>query len=509
MWLLDRDRRFALVLASVVVAVHLALAGRYGWFRDELYYVACGERLAWGYVDHPPVVALVARVARLIFGDSLVGLRTFAALAGGGAIVLSGEIARAWGGGRVAQTIAPLATAIAPYDLFVGQIYTMNAFEPLVWGAIALVVGRALRGDDPKPLVWLGPIVGIGILNKHSAAWPVAALAIALALSPSRRLLVRKQALLAAAIATLIVAPHLVWQLQNGFPTREFAHAALSGKNEPYGVLGLVGQQVQMLNPALAPLWMVGLVALLVSPALRRQRPMGVAYLLVAALVFATQAKAYYLVPAASWLFAAGAIVVERVTAARPRARIAAALYGGLAVAAGVALAPTVIPILTVPSYQRYARALGALGEAKTGEKNRPAALPQLYADMHGWPEMARVVESVVAGLSPEDCADTLILAENYGEASAIEHFGRGLPPVASGNTGWWLWGLPRPAPAVLVAVGNLDADVLEELFEDVKVMARIDHPLARASERDLPVYVCRRPRLPLAAAWPRMKHYR
>lgn len=323
------------------------------------------------------------------------------------------------------------------------------------------------------------------------------------------RLLAKKETVFAALIASAFAAPHVVWQVRNGFPTREFARAALSGKNEPYGVLGFIGQEMQLLHPLFAPLLLAGLVGLLVSPSLRRFRPLGVAYVLVAALIVVVKAKAYYLAPAAMWLFAAGGVVVERATAARPRARIAAAVYGALAVLAGLALAPMAMPILPVATFQPYARALGALGEQKTGEKNRPAALPQIFADMYGWPELAHVVEEVVLGLSAEECEGALIFAHNYGEASAIEHFGHALPKVASGNTGWWLFGLPRSSPSVVVAVGDVDRALLDELFEDVHEVARFDHPLVRANERDIPITVCRRPKVPFETAWPRLKLYR
>jgi len=500
------ERRVVPCIAVACVALHLAFSGRYGWFRDELYYVACGRRLALGYVDHPPFVPLVARIANLVFGDSLVGLRSFAATSAGITILLAGAVARSFGGGRVAQIVAALGVALAPYDLVVGHIYTMNAFEPVAWGGVALVVARSIHDDDPKRLVWLGPIVGLGVLNKHSASWPVLALALAIAMSPSRRLLARREAWIAAGIATLIVAPHIAWQVHHGFPTREFARAALAGKNEPYGPLGLVEQLLQLFHPLLAPLWISGLVGLLGWLKLRPYRPFGVAVLLLIVLVFTTQAKAYYLGPAWAWLFAAGGVVTEHAMLRRRLRRLVLG-YGALTVVGGLALLPAALPILDVASYQRYARTLGVLGEQRTGERMRPASLPQIFADMHGWPELARTVHDVVDGLSPSERADAVILTSNYGEASAIEHFGGNLP-VGSGDNGWWLWGPPRPAPSVIVWVDPRRED-LDLLFADAREVARADHPLARGDERDLPVYVCRQPKSTLAEAWPRLKHYR
>lgn len=500
------ERRIVPGIALAVVALHLAFAARYGWLRDELYYAACARRLALGYVDHPPGVALVARLANVLFGDSLVGLRSFAAVFAGTTILLASALARAFGGGPVAQIVAALGVALAPYDLVVGHVYTMNGIEPVVWNGIALVVALAIRTDDAKRLVWLGPIIGLGVLNKHSASWPVLALVLALATSPSRKLLVRRETWIATGIAALIVAPHIAWQVQNGFPTREFARAALAGKNEPYGVGGLLDQLLQFFHPLLAPLWIAGLVGFLGWRPLRPFRPFAVAVLLLLALVFGTQAKVYYLGPAWTWLFAAGGVVTEHAMRTPLRRRLILT-YGALTIAGGIALFPAAMPILDVPLYQRYARALGVLGEQRSGEKTKPASLPQIFADMHGWPELAATVRGVVDGLSSSERADAIIVASNYGRASAIEHFGAGVP-VGSGDNGWWLWGPPRPAPSVIVWVGG-DDDLLHELFNDVREVARADHPLALADERNLPIHVCRQPKISLAEAWPRFKHYR
>jgi hypothetical protein len=518
--LLDRDRRLVLALGGATFVFHLLFASQYGWFRDELYYVACGQRLDWGYVDHPPLVAFLARLARVLFGDSLMGLRSFAALAHAGTMVLTAEIARALSGGRLSQVIAAVAIMIAPYDLVVGHIYTMNAFEPLVWGGLALIVIRVLADakKNERHLIWLGPILGVGVLNKHSALWPAAAMVMGLLLvSPQRRLLIHKRTILAGVIALVIAAPHIAWQVAHGFPTREFARAALTGKNEPYTILDFVGQLIQLAHPLLAPVWMTGLIALLTTNRLRTFRPLGIAALLIAILIVVTGAKAYYLVPAFTWLFAAGAVTIERVAFATRRRRIAFGVYATLTIATGLVILPSAVPVLPVPLYQRYAAALGKFAEQKSGEKMRPAALPQLYADMHGWKEVAHATREVVmTSLTPEERADTVIVGQNYGEASAIEFFGGvDLPRVASGNNGWWLWGPPmtkeeKPSPSIIIWVGNTDKEEdLAPHFAEVIEAARIDHPLARADQRNVPVYICKNPMRPLTEMWPRLKHYR
>jgi hypothetical protein len=490
------ERRIVFTIAGVVLFIHLLFATRYGWFRDELYYVACGNRLDWGYVDHPPLVAVFAWLGH----GNLHVIRLFASLATCGTIVLAAALAQTFGGGRVAQTAAALATACAPYELAIGHIYTMNAFEPVFWGGIALLIAKSLKDGDSRRLIWLGPLVGVALLNKHSASWPVATFAASL-LVYRRELLWKKEVGIAAVIATLIFLPHVRWQIIHGFPTREFARSALNGKNEPYGPLGLFVQLALLSQPLAVPLWLAGWIGLFAFADLRPFRVVGLAVVLLVLLVGFTQAKAYYLGPAWPWLFAAGGVVAERLV----RKRIWLVAYASVHVIATLILMPAAIPILDVPHYQQYAATLGMLGKANVGEKMRPAALPQLYADMHGWKELAETTMTAFEALPAEDRQSAAIVTGNYGEASAIEFFGHGLPPIGSGNNGWWLWGPPLANPAVLILVGGVDDDAI---CQSTTELARADHPLARGDQRDVPIRKCV-PKSALAELWPSLKHYR
>jgi hypothetical protein len=500
-----RDRFWIAALAAVKLLLHLATNGRYGYFRDELYYLACGERLAFGYVDHPPLIAFVTKLARVTLGESIRSLRFVPALAGATVVALTSMLARELGGRRFAQMLAGLAVLIAPYFLVTGTILTMNGLEPVFWASCALLLVRAIRRESSKELFWLGPIVGLGLLNKHSMTWPVAALFLGLAVGKSRRILASKQVVLAALIASAIVAGHVVWQVQHHFPTREFMKNALSGKNEPYTLLGFFGEQLKLAHPLTAPIWIAGLLTSFTGRKARLTRPLGVAFCAIFVLIVATGAKAYYLGPAYPWLFAIGAVSLERWTKRAVRIALVS-----LMLVTGLALAPMAIPMLPIETYQRYAAAFGEVGKVKSGEKLRLGALPQTYADMFGWDTMTARVADVFATLDAPEKLSSAILTGNYGEASAIEFFGRryGLPRVISGDNGWYLWGPGSPNPQVVIAVGLSRRD-LGLAFEDVRQVAIIEHPLARPDETGLPVYVCRNPRAPLDAIWPQFKHYR
>jgi len=184
-----RDATPLLLLAAATLLLHLALSGRYGFWIDELYFIACGEHLDWGYVDHPPLIAFAAQGSRVLLGDSLFAIRFFPALAHAGLVLLTGWLARALGAGRFGQVLAALTVLGAPVYLAFGNLLTMNAFEPLLWTALASVIVFAVRREQPRWLIAGGAIVGFGLLNKHSMGFFAAALGAGLVLTPERRVL--------------------------------------------------------------------------------------------------------------------------------------------------------------------------------------------------------------------------------------------------------------------------------------------------------------------------------
>ena len=499
-----RARRAVLAIAAAKLAIHLVYSGGYGYFRDEFYYLACGERLAFGYVDHPPAIAVIAKVTRTVLGESPVALRLPAALAGAATIVIAASIARALGGRLFAQVLAATCVLVAPHYLGTDGVLSMNAFEPLTWGAVALLVVRTVEDDAPRRLLWLGPVVGVGLLDKHSMSWVVAAIVLGLLLTPQRRLLRHREVWIAAAIAALIAAPNVIWEARHGWPTLEFARNAQEHKNAILTPLAFLRSVFEGLHPFTAPVWIAGLYALTFGARLRRHRALGLAFFAILALLLFQRGKPGYLMPIFPWLFAAGGVALERVIAAGwARAAVTTTLIAG-----GCATAPFVLAVLPIDAYQRYASALGVPG-GSSEERHEAGPLPQHYADRFGWPELSAAVARAVETLSPDERAVAAIFANNYGEASSIEFFGRalGLPRVICGHNAWFTWGPGSPPPQIIVAVGP-DRQDLEAAFEDVRAGAEFDHPLSMPYERHLTIWVCRRPRAPLDQVWPQVKHY-
>lgn len=497
-------------LAAAKVALHLACAGVYGFFIDELYFLACGEHLAWGYVDFPPLTALQAWLTRHLFGDSPYSIRLFPSLAVGGLVLVTGTFARRLGGGRFAQGIAALAVAVAPIWLLAGSYLSMNSIEPLVVTGCALLVVRMIQSGDTRLWVAFGALSGIGLLNKHTMVAFGFALVAGLLLTPERRLLASRWLVAGGGVAFLIAAPNLLWEVRHGFPHRELlANIARNGRDVDVSILQFWGLELLFLGPLAAPLWLGGLAGLLALPSLRRYRALGLAWLVVIGLfLLLTHGShtSYYVTPAYPMLLAAGGVLTERLLSA-PRARWAKPAWSGLLAVAGVLLLPIALPSLPPELYLRYTKALGL---AQPRLENREAsAMPQLFADRFGWPEMVETVARVYGALPEEERKRTGIFANDYGQGGAIDFYGprHGLPKAIGGHLSYWTWGPRGYTGENLIVLGDR-REVLEGEFEEVTAVAEVGHPYAMRQEH-FTVFLCRRPRgWTLAGSWPRLKNW-
>ncbi len=570
---------FALAKLALQVAANLWQAHLgWGYFRDEFYYLACGRHLAWGYVDHGPLVALQARLAETLFGHSLAGLRLPAALAGAARIALTGLLAFALGGRRAAQSLAMLGVLIAPAYLAIDSFLSMNSFESLFWMSclLALITLQHRLGDSrplsqppssrpkaersaaeaerpphfanpltptgvPHPLqlfrhhwyvsslkstkhrpdrrtpltLWLlfGLSAGLGLLNKPSMTFFLVALGIALLLTRSgRTLLLRREALAGVALLILIALPNLLWQIHHHWPTLEFLHTGrVRGKNAILGPVAFLTAQIQTLSPVTIFLWLPGLVWLLRRPAWRW---IGLTFLLFFVSMFALHAKDYYVTPVYPVLFAAGGIVWEqrrwrpfgRLSAAAPEARadrlLAFPLYQATLLVTGILLLPMAIPVLSPQVWLRYASALHLRNIVSNAETARTGPFPQFFADRFGWQEYLDIVTGAYIALSPEDRARVLLFTNDYGEAGALDILGsyehRNLPPAASGQNNYWLWGTHGRDPDLVIAIVRDTPEALATRYDSVTIVGHMSHPFAMPHEhRNVYLLRHRRPATP------------
>jgi Dolichyl-phosphate-mannose-protein mannosyltransferase len=489
--------RIILAVAAIKVAIHLYTSAFYNFFRDELYFIACGRHLDWGYVDHSPLIGVYARIGDLledVFG--LRGFRLLATLAGAARIVLTGVITARLGAGRVAQALACTAVLLCPMYLAMDGILTMNAFEHLfVLGAVLILVELA-NGASERWWLAFGVVAGLGLLNKHSMVFFGFALIAALLVTPLRRSFARPWIYAGGAIAVLIFLPNVIWQWQHGFPTLELLrNVKETGKNVVLAPLPFLKQQAMMLNPLFAPLWIAGLFALLFA---RPYRFLAIAYLVLLALFIRMEAKDYYVAPIYPVLFAAGAVWV-----ARWRAAVLVAFV--LVIGGGAISAPLVLPFLPPERYLAYQRALGI--EPQRTEVSHTSELPQLFADQFGWEELVRTVARYYHSLPVDERKKTAIYCGNYGEAGAIDFYGPkyGLPRAISGHQNYFLWGPRDTTGESIILVGD---DPQAEMWESLRVVATHHHPYGMPFENG-PIHHGRGLELPIDEVWPETKEYR
>jgi 4-amino-4-deoxy-L-arabinose transferase-like glycosyltransferase len=491
-------------LAALATLIHLLFNRGYGYFRDELYYAACGQHLAWGYVDHAPLVAAVAHYTRALLGDSLPALRFVPALSAAAKVLLAGWMAREMGGWRRAQFFAALTTLIAPIYLTFDNFLSMNAFEPVFWMASAALVLRILNGGDRRLWLWFGFVAGLGILNKHSMLFFGSGLALGLLLA-ARREFANRWIWLGAGLAMLLFLPNFLWEMRTGWPTIALLHSVIGTKYTTVTPWAYIGQQMLLTLPLSAPIWIAGLWFLLADPRGRRYTPLGIAYLVVLTEMLVLHGKIYYLAPAYIMLLAAGSVWLEqrRWFAETPWAApaLAAVLILGAVIAA-----PLAMPILPVESLARYARFWDV--QAIRVENVPQDELPQLFGDMFGWPEQVAAVAKVYRALPATDRARATIAAYNYGEAGAIDYLGPayGLPTAISGHNQYGFWGPGDRSDEVVVAIGYRES-FLRQFFDEVELDSTISPPHALPEERNVGIFVCRQPKMSWAAAWPRWKY--
>lgn len=498
----SRDDRVLVPLALATVVIHLLCSHGYGYFRDELYAIACSKHLAWGYVDQPPFSEFVLAIIGHVFGYSLFALRLFPALCGGAVTFLAGVIANDLGGGRFAQALAATAYMVGGVYLAIANYYSMNCFDHLFWALGIYLLVRILNGGDTRLWVLLGLVAGLGLENKYSIGFFGLGLVAGLALTPARRHLLDPWLWVGGVLAGVIFLPHVLWEVRNHFPTAEFIHNVTFKKNLPMTPWAFFAECVLQVHPFTLPIWMAGLVYLFFSTQGKRFQALGWIYLAVLAILLSTHSKPYYFAPAFLTLLPAGSVALEAFFA-RHQWNWPKPVYLALLVLGGALTAPLVLPVLPVETFVRYQSWIGF--QARSGERDKESLkIPQMFADQFGWPEMAAQIAAIYNHLSPEDRADCVIGASNYGEAGAIDLFGKqyGLPNAISTHNNYWFWGPGSKPGKVLLVIGGSKKGY-EELYEDVQQVATFSNPYA--VESNAPIFLCREPKTTLQAFWP---HY-
>ncbi len=482
-------------IAAGALLLHLACLTDYGIFRDELYYVACGEHLAWGYVDHPPLVAVLARAVRALFGESLAALRVFPAVLFATTVLLTAALARRLGGGRFGQTLAALAFAVAPHFLGVSHFFSMNAPEVFLWTLGAILVVRAIAERAGWAWIAFGVVAGLGLLDKISMGVFGLGIALGLIATRAREALRTPWPWIAAVIAAAMFLPHVLWQVRHGWPTREFVENAQRYKIAELSPLEFLREVALLMHPLTLPIWLIGLWACFRGSSAKRV--LGCAFVVVFAVFLIQRSKAYYVTPAFPMVFAAGAVAIERWS---DRRRVVRGAITAVLAVTGLFLAPFALPLLSVERFVAYQDALGL--RPHPGERHEMGGLPQHFADMFGWEELARAVSAVYLALPESERASARVWAGNYGEAGAIDFFRSKypLPSVLCPHNNYWFWG-PGADGGTLIVIGGEREEHLDS-FETVELAGESDSRYAMPYERHLALWVCRGWTVSLNAVW-------
>ncbi|HEY2895710.1 MAG TPA: glycosyltransferase family 39 protein [Gemmatimonadaceae bacterium] len=500
-------------LSTFTFALHM-LVNRfspYGFQRDEFLYMAMGRHLRLWRMDFPPFIAMLSEAERFLFGDSMIAIRIAPALAAALLVLMAGLIARALGGRTFAQLFAAVAVVASPLFLRTGDLFQPVVLDQLWWtlALYALVkLGANAPSDDtlsraPRWWIVLGAACGLGLLTKFSLLFFGAALVVAIVISPQRRVILTPWPWLAAVIAFVIGSPSIVGQVALGYPVvsqmQTLQHSQLMHVSAWSFVAG------QFYLGAAAVLAFAGALYLVFAEQMRAYRAVGWACIGAFVLLLVLHGKSYYIGPIYPTLFAAGAVAFERWTqrAAFRAATLVRALAAVVLVAYGALGAPLELPVFSKETTATFASRSRISGATRTN-MGVALKLPQDYADMLGWPELAQAVAHVYDSLPPEKRAQVVLIGENYGEAGVLEYFGPrlGLPRVVSAAGSYWFFG-PGEKPGIVAVSLGVTKEDLEKFFGTVTPAGRVINTWGVPEESDVSIYVAENPRATLQAIWP------
>ncbi len=498
-----------LFFSTVKLLIHLytnAFAS-YGIFRDEFYYIACSNHLAAGYVDHPPLSIFILALSRAVFGESLFALRLLPSVMAALTVFITGLIVKEMNGGKTAVVIACSAMIAAPIILGMNTIFSMNSFDHLFWALAAYIILLILNNDKRKYWILLGVVFGISLLNKIGISWFILGFYAALLLTNKRKTFFTADPYLTGIIALLLFSPFIIWNYLNDFAHIEFIRNATLYKYAGLTWSSFVIDQFVLPNPINVFVWLPGLYFLFFSKDGKRFKVLGIIFLSAFLILLINgKSKGEYLSPAYVMLFAAGGVYLEKLSTIKNWRWIRVVLPA-LILFSGAALAPLAVPLMPVESFIKYQRAIGLAPSTNEGlELNE---LPQFYADMFGWEEMARTVSKVYMSLPESEKNSTVIFTHNYGEAGSLQYFSKKypLPPVICLHNNYWLWGYPKSNFKNIIVVGG-EVEDHKRSCNKVEQAAVVKSKYAIPYENNLPIFICRDLKISLAEIWKKQKHF-
>lgn len=500
-WTIAGIVAFAILMLHVVVNA----SGGYGFFRDELYYLACSDHLAWGYVDQPPLSLFILKLSRLIFGDSLVAIRIVPAALHASIIILAARITKEIGGNAFAIFLCCLAMATAPIINGMMAYYSMNSIDIFIWTLVFYLLLKLLKENTPLSWIVLGFVLGVGLLNKISVLFLGAGIFVALLIT-ARETLKTKWPYIAGAITFLLFLPYIIWNATHEWAHLEFIHNASAGKYSQRSPIDFILEQFSNLNPFAAPLWIGGLIALFFYKPFKAYKSFAWIYLTAFVILLLNRtSKGEYLAPGYVMLFAAGSVWLGAQVTTMFRWTGIVYVFG--LIATFFMLLPLVMPVFSVEKYITYAASIGLA--PSSSENKELAELPQHYADMFGWEEKARDVAETYSTLTDEEKKQCAIFSTNYGRCGAIDFFGEkyGLPKSIGNHNNYWIWGPRDYTGEVVMIVGGTLEDHIES-FESCELVKVSTCQYCMPYENNVNIFIGRKLKANLQDVWKEEKHY-
>ncbi len=494
-------------LLSLLVHLIVNAVTHYGIFRDEFYYLACANHLSFGYVDHPPFSIFILAVNKFLFGDSLFSLRIIPAFLSSLTIFIAGLITIEMNGRKFALVLTSSAILLTPIFLGINTFYSMNSFDIFLWMVSAYLLIRLIKFKDNYLWIILGIVLGIALLNKVSAVWLCAGISVSFLFPPFRKYTVTRWPYITAAIAMIIFLPFIIWNLQNNFAHLEFIRNATAYKYSSITRSDFIFGVLLIHNPLAFPIYTAGFFYPFFSKEGKKFMPLSIIFAVTFIILLINgHSKAEYLSSALMLLFPAGGIFFENIITQKYWNRVKFVLPS-IIFLSGIMLMPFSLPILPPPVYAEYSRTLHI--QPSSSEAKDTEILPQFFADMFGWENMAATLSKVYQTIPDTEKNSTVIFAGNYGEAGALEYYSRKfpLPKVISPHNSYWLWGYGNNKVTTVIVIGGNKADHLKAC-RLVKKIAVIKSKYAMPYENNLPVYICRDIYIPITQIWNSSKHF-
>lgn len=500
---------FSLALLNFLLIYLSSFNKAYGYFIDEFYYIACAKRLAWGYVDHPPLAPFILAVFSWLFGFSLYAIRFLPALASSVIVFLTGKLAGELGGGIRAQIFSALTLICVPMAAAFASFYSMNIFEPLIALAMFQLTLSMIKNGNPKAWIWLGVLGGLGMMNKHTFALTIFVLVISLLLSEHRKYILNRWFVIGCGIILAIFLPNIFWQIANGYPTLEFYQNITVRKNVYTPPVQFMLGQLMFMSPFTAPVWIAGAIYLLASKKMKQYRFLSVVFILTVGLMCLTgTSRSDRTMFAYPVVIAGGAVFYESISKKHKRAWLMAGI-AAIMLAGFVFILPLVLPYF---SYEQTASMVKTLHFNTELERGKKPPLPQILADRIGWEEKSAMLFSVYNSLPDSVKKQTIIFTDNYGKAGALELFGEkyGIKQVFCQHNNYYLWGIGKlHNENVLVLDDKESARDYRGGFESVEIFpVEFSDPYVSSHENSLSAFLCKRPKAPLNEMFDRGKVY-